>query len=87
MVEVGAVNEGFGLGGEDARDAGVAVAEAVDGDASGEVEIAAVFEVPETAAFAFGEDRWGPDVRGDHVGGLGGSHYSGLGVFWRVGGA
>lgn len=45
----------------------VAVAERVHGDAGGEVDVASVFEVPEVAAGAFGEDWHWPYVGCYHV--------------------
>ena len=67
MVEVRGVDQGFGLRGDDLRDGRVAVAEGVDGDARGEVEVASVFDVPDVAALAFDHHgRWA-HVGRDHV--------------------
>ena len=54
-VEVGSVDEGGGLGGEGFLQRGVGVAEGVDRDAGGEVEVGAPVFVPHAGAFAADE--------------------------------
>lgn len=67
VVEVGGVDDLRGLVGEDGEEAGVAVAEGGYGDAGGEVDVAAVGEVPEVRAGTAGEDGGGAVVGGYHV--------------------
>ena len=84
VVEVRGVDQRLGLGGDDLRDGRVAVAEGVDGDTRGEVEVAAVFDVPDVAALAFDHHGRRAHVGRDHVLGVVFDEGGGGGVGGRV---
>jgi len=69
---------------EDFTHSGVAVAEGVDGDASGKVEVPPVFNVPEVAAFAFSHHGGRTHVGRDHKRGVFAGQGGGGGVGGRV---
>lgn len=64
----GGIPAGTHLLGDEPAELGVAVAEPVDGDASREVQVPPVLEVPEVGALAADEDGRRAGVRGHHVG-------------------
>ena len=67
VVQVGSVDQRPRLLPDQFRHLGVAVAQRVDGDARGEVEVFPVLDVPEVAAFASDHHGRGADVGRDHV--------------------
>ena len=84
VVEVRGVHQRLGLRGDDLRDGRIAVAEGVDGDACGEVEVAAVLDVPNVAALAFDHHRGRAHVGRDHVLGMVFDEGGGGGIRGRV---
>ena len=66
------------------RHFGIAVPEGIDSNARGEVKIAAVFNVPEVAAFALDHHGRGADVCCHHIGHVVIDDCSGLGVGGRI---
>ncbi len=67
VLDVAGVDEGGGLGGDGGDPVGVGVAERVDGDAGGHVEVLAPVGVVQLAAAAGDEDDAGAVVRPDDV--------------------